>query len=111
MTDQEIVDWANDKVKSSGKASSIRNFNDSSLSTGQFLLDLCAAVESRAVDPSIATAGGTPEQKLNNARYAISVARKIGACVFLTPEDIVEVKSKMCMMFVASLWSASLEMK
>ena len=111
VTDSEIIQWANDKVKSSGKASSIRNFNDSSLSTGQFLLDLCAAVESRAVDPSIVTAGGNPEQKLNNARYAISVARKIGACVFLTPEDIVEVKSKMCMMFVASLWNASLNMK
>lgn len=41
-----------------------------------------------------------------NAKYAISCSRKIGACVFLTPEDIVEVKSKMIMTFVAELWAA-----
>ena len=110
VTDNEIIQWANDKVKSGGKPSSIRNFNDSSIASGQFLLDLCASVESRAVDPSIVSSGSTPEAKLNNARYAISVARKIGACVFLTPEDIVEVKSKMVLMFVASLWNASLSM-
>ncbi|GMH63669.1 hypothetical protein TrLO_g4313, partial [Triparma laevis f. longispina] len=110
VTDNEIIQWANDKVKGAGKPSSIRNFNDSSISSGQFLLDLCGAVESRAVDPNIVTNGATPEAKLNNARYAISVARKIGACVFLTPEDIVEVKSKMVLMFVASLWNASLSM-
>jgi hypothetical protein len=28
--------------------------------------------------------------------------------VFLTPDDIVEVKSKMVMMYVASLWNCSL---
>lgn len=27
-----------------------------------------------------------------NAKYVISCARKVGACVFLTPEDIVEVR-------------------
>lgn len=27
-----------------------------------------------------------------NAKYSISVARKIGACVFLSPADIVEGK-------------------
>jgi plastin-1 len=43
-----------------------------------------------------------------NAKYAISTARKIGACVFLTPEDIVEVKSKMIMTFVSELWLAYL---
>jgi len=36
-------------------------------------------------------------------RYVISVARKIGATVYLTWEDIVEVKHKMVMMLVASV--------
>lgn len=40
---------------------------------------------------------------MNNAKYVISVARKIGAVVFLTWEDITEVKPKMIMTFVASL--------
>merc|ERR1712087_1027180 len=38
-----------------------------------------------------------------NAKYAISLARKIGAIVFLLPEDIVEVRNKMCMTFCAAV--------
>ena len=48
------------------------------------------------------------DYRLNNSRYTISIARKIGSCVFLTPDDITEVKSKMIMTFVASLWATSL---
>ncbi len=36
--------------------------------------------------------GSTPEECMLNAKYAISVARKIGACVFLSPADITEGK-------------------
>jgi hypothetical protein len=32
----------------------------------------------------------------------------VGACVFLTPEDIVEAKSKMIMTFCAELWRSTL---
>ena len=38
-----------------------------------------------------------------NARYAVSVARKIGARVYALPEDIVEVKQKMVMTIFATL--------
>jgi plastin-1 len=31
----------------------------------------------------------------NNAKLAISIARKLGATIFLVPEDIVEVRAKM----------------
>jgi hypothetical protein len=40
-----------------------------------------------------------------NAKYAINVARKLGCCVFLLPEDIVEVKSKLLLTFVGALMS------
>jgi plastin-3 len=43
------------------------------------------------------------ETKLDNARYALSIARKIGARVFALPEDIVEVKQKMVMTIFATL--------
>ncbi len=36
-----------------------------------------------------------PQEKLDNAKLAISMARKIGARVYALPEDIVEVKPKM----------------
>jgi len=34
-----------------------------------------------------------------NARYAISIARKIGATIFLLPEDIVEVRPRLVKKF------------
>jgi len=40
----------------------------------------------------------------NNAKYAISIARKLGASIFLVWEDIKDVKSKMLMTFVGSLY-------
>ena len=40
---------------------------------------------------------------MNNAKYAISMARKIGARVYALPEDIVEVKQKMVMTVFACL--------
>ena len=40
---------------------------------------------------------------MDNARYAVSIARKIGARVFALPEDIVEVKQKMVMTIFATL--------
>lgn len=43
------------------------------------------------------------QERLANAKYAISMARKIGAHVFALPEDIVEVKSKMVMTVFACL--------
>lgn len=50
------------------------------------------------LDPS------SDDDKTNNAKYAISVARKMGACVFVAAEDIVQVMSRMIMLFCASLW-------
>ena len=43
------------------------------------------------------------EAELENARYEISIALKIGARVFALPEDIVEVKQKMVMTIFATL--------
>jgi hypothetical protein len=110
VTDEQIVAWANAKVASSGKISTMSSFRDSSLGSGVFLIDLCAAIQPLAVNWELVTPGEAPTDATNNAKYAISIARKIGACVFLTPEDITEVKSKMIMTFVASLWVTMLEM-
>jgi len=47
--------------------------------------------------------------KLENAQYAISMARKIGARVYALPEDIVEVKTKMVMTVFACLMIRDLQ--
>ena len=38
-----------------------------------------------------------------NAQYAVSIARKLGATIFVLPEDIVEVKPKMVSFVVCEL--------
>lgn len=41
-------------------------------------------------------------------RYAISIARKIGACIYALPDDLVEVKPKMVMTVFACLMGRGL---
>lgn len=43
------------------------------------------------------------QDNLANAKYAISMARKIGARVYALPEDITEVKPKLVMTVFACL--------
>ncbi|KAG7388811.1 phospholipid scramblase 1 [Phytophthora boehmeriae] len=106
ITDKDIIGWANDKVRQNGRVKgNIVSFRDPTLSDGLYLLDLVHAVEPRAVNWDMISQDKTDDAKASNAKYAISCAQKIGATVFLTYEDIVEVKPKMMMTFVASLMS------
>jgi plastin-1 len=106
ITDKDIIDWANAKVRQGGRIKSqIVAFRDLGLSDALYLLDLVHAVEPRAVNWDQVSQGKSDDDKASNAKYAISCAQKIGAAVFLTYEDIVEVKPKMMMTFVASLMS------
>lgn len=45
------------------------------------------------------------QEDLANAKYALSMARRIGARVYALPEDIVEIKHKMVMTVFACLMS------
>lgn len=108
ISDEQILQWANRKVADSGHTDFMRNFKDSTLATGIFFLRLASAIEPRATNWELVTAGESKDEKLSNAKYVISVARKIGACVFLAPEDIVDIQSKQLVTFVASLWAADL---
>jgi plastin-1 len=103
ISDPDIVAWANNKVANAGFSTKIRNFKDKSIGDGVFLNDLLSAMKPESVNRDLIMGGRDDEEKKNNARYAISVARKIGATVFLTWEDVVEVKSKMVMTFVGCL--------
>lgn len=43
------------------------------------------------------------QDKMSNAKYAISMGRKVGARIYALPEDIVEMKHKMVMTIFACL--------
>jgi len=118
INDALIVGWANNRVatklypfltehntKFNEVVHNIKSLQAASLSNSLFLLNLLWAVEARVVNWKLVTHGRTEEEKLLNARYAVSVARKLGATIFLLPEDIVEVKPKMMLTFIASIMS------
>eukprot|EP00468_Gymnochlora_sp_CCMP2014_P007481 CAMPEP_0167761510 /NCGR_PEP_ID=MMETSP0110_2-20121227/12216_1 /TAXON_ID=629695 /ORGANISM="Gymnochlora sp., Strain CCMP2014" /LENGTH=622 /DNA_ID=CAMNT_0007648209 /DNA_START=19 /DNA_END=1887 /DNA_ORIENTATION=+ len=107
VTDEMMVKWANGKVSSSGRKSRMRSLKHKGLSSGVFFLDLLYAIQPKVIDDQYVTEGKTEEDKLLNARYAISVSRKLGAVVFCIPEDLVEVRYKMVLTFVASIMSCS----
>ncbi|KAK6118751.1 hypothetical protein DH2020_047498 [Rehmannia glutinosa] len=111
ITDADILNWANNKVKKSGRTSRMESFKDKSLSNGTFFLELLSAVEPRVVNWSLVTKGETDEDKKLNATYIISVARKLGCTIFLLPEDIVEVNQKMILTLTASIMYWSLQRK
>ncbi|CAJ1971607.1 unnamed protein product [Sphenostylis stenocarpa] len=107
ITDADILNWANNKVKRSGRTSEMESFKDKNLSNGVFFLELLSVVEPRVVNWSLVTKGETDEDKKMNATYIISVARKLGCSIFLLPEDILEVNQKMILILTASImyWS------
>ena len=111
VTDNDIVEWCNQTVADSGKKGSIKGFNDPSIASGVFFLNLLSAIEPDIIDHELVTDGSTDENKMLNARYAISIARKMGCVIFLLPEDIVEVRPKMCLTFGAAVMARYLEKK
>ncbi|KAF3331313.1 fimbrin-4-like protein [Carex littledalei] len=109
ITDADILNWANSKIRSAGRSSRIDSFKDRSIATGVFLLELLSAVEPRVVSWKLVTKGEEEEDRKLNATYIISVARKLGCSVFLLPEDIMEVNQKMIMTLTASIMYYSLQ--
>ncbi|EFA79541.1 actin binding protein [Heterostelium album PN500] len=107
ITDSELVKMANDRVKTSGKNSRMESFQDKSLTDSIFFLDLLNSIRN-CVDYNLVHRGSiSEEEKLLNAKYTISITRKLGGCIFLLPEDIVEVKSKMILTLIASILSVA----
>ncbi|KAG7277696.1 hypothetical protein CRUP_024516 [Coryphaenoides rupestris] len=109
VTDDTIVSWVNQTLSLAGKAT-ISGFKDSSISKSIPVLDLIDAIQPGSVRYDLLkTDDLTEEEKLNNAKYAISTARKIGARVYALPEDLVEVKPKMVMTVFACLMARGMK--
>ncbi|KAM9049965.1 plastin-2 isoform 2-T2 [Megaptera novaeangliae] len=104
VNDDTIVNWVNETLKEAEKSSSISSFKDPKISTSLPVLDLIDAIQPGSINYDLLkTENLNDEEKLNNAKYAISMARKIGARVYALPEDLVEVNPKMVMTVFACL--------
>lgn len=91
------------KLKAAGKKTFITSFSDPSISDSRVICDLIDSIKPGSIGYELLKSESTVEAKMDNARYAVSTARKIGARVFCLPEDIVEVKQKMVMTLFATL--------
>ncbi|KAF8991758.1 calponin homology domain-containing protein [Cyathus striatus] len=109
ISDTEILKWANTTAqKAKPSARPIRSFKDPSITTGLFILDLLDAIRPGIVDPSLVIPvadNGDYEDRRQNAKLAISIARKMNALIFIVPEDIVDVRPRLILTFVGSLMS------
>lgn len=103
ITDAEMVRWANDMSKKGGRNSAIRSFKDPAIATGVFLLDVLNGIKSSYVDYDLVTSGQTDEDAYMNAKLSISIARKLGATIWLVPEDICQVRSRLVTTFIGML--------
>ncbi|KAI9858248.1 MAG: Fimbrin, actin-bundling protein [Vezdaea acicularis] len=105
ISDSEMVKWANDMSRKGGKSSSIRSFKEQSIRNGIFLLDVMNGMKSNYVDYELVAPGRTDDECYMNAKLGISIARKMGATIWLVPEDINNVRSRLVVTFIGSLMS------
>uniref|UniRef100_A0A4W4ELK8 Calponin-homology (CH) domain-containing protein n=1 Tax=Electrophorus electricus TaxID=8005 RepID=A0A4W4ELK8_ELEEL len=109
VNDDTIVTWVNQMLTQAEKKN-ISGFKDGSISTSLPVLDLIDAIQPGSIRYELVKIEDlTDEEKLNNAKYAISMARKIGARVYALPEDLVEVKPKMVMTVFACLMARGMK--
>ncbi|XP_033966697.1 plastin-1-like [Pseudochaenichthys georgianus] len=113
VKDQIILDWVNTTLTKSKKSTQISSFKDKLIGTSLPVIDLIDAIAPNNVKWDMVNRGVKVElkadDKLNNAKYAISLARKIGARVYALPDDLVEVNPKMVLTLFASLMGYGLK--
>ena len=100
-TEDDLVKWANGLVQGDHK---IKNLKDKQMSDGHFLLQVCNGIEPRAIDWDIVKKGEEEDDKANNAKYIISIVRKLGGTLFCIWEDIVKVEYKQIFILFATLF-------
>ncbi|XP_069799374.1 plastin-3 [Dendropsophus ebraccatus] len=104
VNDDIIVNWVNRTLADAGKSSSIQSFKDKAISTSLPVVDLIDAIQPGSINYDLVKSGTlSDDEKHENATYAVSMARRIGARVYALPDDLVEVKPKMVMTVFACL--------
>lgn len=100
-TESDLLAWVNETVQ---PETAIKSFNDPQFADGKLLIKLAGSIEPRMVNQDLITPGVTDEEKEMNAKYAISIARKLGAIIFMVWDDIPRLNKKMLLIFVCSIY-------
>ena len=100
-TDKDIVNWCNSIVQTE---TPLAHFGDPQLASGRLLIKIAGSIEPRMINWDLVTPGETDEDKELNAKYAISIARKLGAIIFMVWDDIPRLNKKMLLIFACSIY-------
>ena len=104
-SEEELIAWANEKVSQDRR---IKNLKEKKLNDGLFWIELLAAIEPKCIRWDLVSKDNLSDKDREmNAKYALSVARGLGAMIFVVWEDITEVKSKLLLTFIASLYDVA----
>lgn len=104
VDEKVVVQWVNTKIMESDEGSSVmKSFRDPENKNSVMFMDLLEAMRPGIVNWEIMRGIESKEDLMHNAKYVISVARKMGATVFIAWEDIVEVNKNMLVTFVCEL--------
>jgi len=109
-----IVNWANGLVRNKrhkmNPLEKIKKFDDKRLSTSLFFFNLLWAIRPKLIKwKMVNPEPSDSKDKSRNAGYCISIARKLGAEVYILPHDIVDTKKNAIMLFMASLMAVAHE--
>ena len=101
-SDEQLIAWANTKVSEERK---IKSLKEKKLNDGLFWIELLSAIESRCIRWNYVIKDNIDDKgREKNAKYFLSVARSLGPCNYATWKDITEVKSKILLVLLASLY-------
>ena len=104
VDEKVVVNWVNEKLASSEEGGSImKSFREPENKNSVLFMELLEAMRPGIVNWEIMRGIESREDLMHNAKYVISVARKMGATVFIAWEDIVEVNKNMLVTFVCEL--------
>jgi plastin-1 len=107
LSEDDLVKWANNLVADH----KIKNLKDKEMSDGHFLLQVLSSIEPRAIDWDIVKKGEAEEDKENNAKYIVSIVRKLGGVVFCVWEDLVKVDYKQTFILFATIYELDQQIK
>jgi len=105
VTEAQIIQWANKYLEEEYQ---IKDFKDKKNRTAVPIIKIIDQMAPGTINYEFVKtgAGVSDEDCFSNAKYAVNMARKIGAPVYALPEDISEVNDKMVMTVYASLMLA-----
>ena len=104
-SEEDLISWSNSKVSAELK---IKSLKEKKLNNGLFWINLLGAIYPGCINWNYVTKENLDDKRRElNAKYVLSIARSLGACTFVVWEDICEVKSKMLLILLASLYDIS----